>query len=51
MVVELDRPSVPARRAGAESDPIAAEQSARDALAGTRLAQHPASSGRRCRCA
>lgn len=36
MVVELDRPKRPARRAGAKSDPIDAE---RDALARTRLAQ------------
>ncbi|MCZ2850832.1 transposase [Modestobacter sp. VKM Ac-2978] len=39
MVVELDRPKRPARRAGAKSDPIDAERAARDALARTRLAQ------------
>jgi transposase len=39
LVVELDRPKRPARRAGARSDPIDAERAARDALARTRLAQ------------
>jgi transposase len=39
MVVELDRPKRPTRRAGAKSDPIDAERAARDALARTRLAQ------------
>jgi transposase len=39
LVVELDRPQRPARRAGAKSDPIDAERAARDALARTRLAQ------------
>src|SRR3954452_2182995 len=39
MVVELDRPKRPARRAGAKSDPIDAERAARDALARIRLAQ------------
>lgn len=39
MVVELDRPKRPARRAGAKSDPIDAERAARDALARTQLAQ------------
>jgi len=39
LVVELDRPKRPARRAGAKSDPIDAERAARDALARTRLAQ------------
>src|SRR5687768_15052404 len=39
LVVELDRPLRPARRAGAKSDPIDAERAARDALARTRLAQ------------
>src|SRR3954466_15618786 len=39
MVVELDRPKRPARKAGAKSDPIDAERAARDALARTRLAQ------------
>jgi transposase len=39
VVVELDRPVRPARRAGAKSDPIDAERAARDALARTRLAQ------------
>jgi transposase len=39
LVLELDRPKRPARRAGAKSDPIDAERAARDALARTRLAQ------------
>ncbi|MFF4891848.1 IS110 family RNA-guided transposase [Micromonospora chersina] len=39
LVVELDRPVRPTRRAGAKSDPIDAERAARDALARTRLAQ------------
>jgi len=39
LVVELDRPKRPARRAGAKSDPIDAERAARDALARTQLAQ------------
>src|SRR5215213_8708796 len=39
LVVELDRPKRPARRAGAKSDPIDAERAARDALARTHLAQ------------
>ena len=39
LVVELDRPKRPARRAGAKSDPIDAERAARDALSRTRLAQ------------
>jgi transposase len=39
LVIELDRPVRPARRAGAKSDPIDAERAARDALARTRLAQ------------
>jgi hypothetical protein len=39
LVVELDRPKRPARRAGAKSDPIDAERAARDALARARLAQ------------
>jgi transposase len=39
MVVELDRPQRPARRAGAKSDAIDAERAARDALSRTRLAQ------------
>jgi transposase len=39
MVVELDRPKRPTRRAGAKSDPIDAERAARDALARTQLAQ------------
>jgi transposase len=38
LVVELDRPVRPARRAGAKSDVIDAERAARDALARTRLA-------------
>jgi transposase len=38
LVVELDRPARPARRAGAKSDVIDAERAARDALARTRLA-------------
>ncbi len=39
LVVELDRPKRPVRRAGAKSDPIDAERAARDALARTRPAQ------------
>jgi len=39
LVVELDRPKRPARKAGAKSDSIDAERAARDALARTRLAQ------------
>jgi transposase len=39
VVVELDRPQRPARRAGAKSDPIDAKRAARDALSPTRLAQ------------
>ncbi|MCF6743356.1 IS110 family transposase [Blastococcus sp. KM273128] len=39
LVVELDRPKRPARKAGAKSDPIDAERAARDALARTQLAQ------------
>jgi transposase len=39
LVLELDRPLRPTRRAGAKSDPIDAERAARDALARTRLAQ------------
>ncbi len=39
VVIELDRPKRPARRAGAKSDPIDAERAARDALSRTRLAQ------------
>jgi len=39
LVVELDRPKRPARRAGAKSDPIDAERAARDALARGQLAQ------------
>jgi transposase len=39
LVVELDRPVRPARRAGAKSDPIDAERAARDALSRTKLAQ------------
>jgi transposase len=38
LVVELDRPVRPARRAGAKSDTIDAERAARDALARVRLA-------------
>jgi transposase len=38
LVIELDRPQRPARRAGAKSDVIDAERAARDALARTRLA-------------
>ena len=37
LVVELDRPARPARRAGAKSDPIDAVRAARDALARTHL--------------
>ncbi|MDP9460453.1 MAG: hypothetical protein M3Q22_09450 [Actinomycetota bacterium] len=39
MVIELDRPVRPKRRAGAKSDPIDAVRAARDALARTHLAQ------------
>jgi transposase len=39
LVVELDRPKRPTRRAGAKSDPIDAERAARDALARTHLGQ------------
>jgi len=39
LVIELDRPVRPKRRAGAKSDPIDAERAARDALARTHLAQ------------
>src|SRR5690242_9891559 len=39
MVIELDRPVRPARRAGAKSDPIDAERAAREALSRTQLAQ------------
>jgi transposase len=39
LVIELDRPVRPARRAGAKSDVIDAERAARDALARTQLAQ------------
>lgn len=39
LVLELDRPMRPKRRAGAKSDPIDAERAAREALARTRLAQ------------
>ncbi len=46
LVVELDRPARPARRAGAKSDPIDAIRAARDALARTQLAQ-PRASGQR----
>jgi transposase len=38
LVVELDRPARPTRRAGAKSDVIDAERAARDALARVRLA-------------
>jgi transposase len=39
LVVELDRPKRPARRAGAKSDPIDAERAARDALVRAHLGQ------------
>lgn len=39
MVIEVDRPVRPKRRAGAKSDPIDAVRAARDALARTQLAQ------------
>jgi transposase len=39
LVIELDRPARPTRRAGAKSDPIDAVRAARDALARTHLAQ------------
>lgn len=45
-VVELDRPSRPARRNGAKSDPLDAVRAAREALARTRLAE-PRSGGPR----
>ncbi|MCA1656164.1 MAG: hypothetical protein LC713_00325 [Actinobacteria bacterium] len=51
LVIELDRPKRPARRAGAKSDPTDAERAARDALARTQLAQPKTGvDGRRCRC-
>ncbi|MEJ2866115.1 IS110 family transposase, partial [Actinomycetospora flava] len=46
LVVELDRPARPTRRAGAKSDPIDAVRAARDALARTHLAQ-PRAGGQR----
>jgi transposase len=46
LVVELDRPTRPARKAGAKSDPIDAVRAARDALARTHLAQ-PKAGGER----
>ena len=39
LVIELDRPKRPTRKAGAKSDPIDAERAARDALARAQLAQ------------
>jgi transposase len=39
LVIELDRPARPARKAGAKSDPIDAIRAARDALSRTHLAQ------------
>jgi len=39
LVIELDRPVRPKRRAGAKSDPIDAERAARDALARSHLAR------------
>lgn len=39
LVVELDRPKRPARKAAAKSDPIDAERAARDALSRAQLAQ------------
>jgi transposase len=39
LVVELDRPARPTRKAGAKSDPIDAVRAALDALARTQLAQ------------
>jgi transposase len=39
LIIELDRPKRPARKAGAKSDPIDAERAARDALARGQLAQ------------
>ena len=45
-VVELDRPSRPARRNGAKSDPLDAVRAGREALARDRLAQ-PRASGQR----
>jgi len=51
LVLELDRPVRPKRRAGAKSDPIDAERAARDALARTHLTRpRPEPSGPRCRC-
>ena len=50
LVVELDRPARPARRAGAKSDPIDAERAARDALCRAKLAQpRTGPTGPRCR--
>ena len=50
LVVELDRPVRPARRAGAKSDVINAERAARDALSRTQLASpRPGPSGPACR--
>jgi transposase len=46
LVVELDRPVRPARRAGAKSDVIDAERAARDALARVRLAAPKTGSAR-----
>jgi transposase len=46
LVIELDRPKRPARRAGAKSDPIDAERAARDALARTQFAQPKAGAER-----
>jgi transposase len=46
LVVELDRPVRPARRAGAKSDAIDAERAARDALSRTHLAQPKTGSDR-----
>lgn len=39
LIIELDRPARPARRAGAKSDPIDAVRAARDALARAHLGQ------------
>ena len=39
LVIELDRPTRPTRKAGAKSDPIDAVRAARDALGRTHLAQ------------
>ena len=46
LVIELDRPTRPARRGGRRSDPLDAARAARDALARTNLAQPKAGAQR-----